>query len=45
MEPMCDQAETYSDIYNEVVVHQKFDKERLRDAVNDMKRLIATNQL
>ena len=45
MDPMCDQAPTYSDIYNEVTVHQEFDKERLRDAVNDMKRLIATNQL
>jgi len=45
MDPMCDQASTYSDIYGKVVVHQEFDKERLRNAVNEMKRLIATNQL
>ena len=46
MPPMCDQAPTFSDIYNTIVVHQDFDPTHLREVfAKEMKHLITTNQL
>jgi glycosyl transferase family 25 len=46
MPPMCDQAPTYSDIYNTVVVHQDFDDTHLRTIFAPyMKDLIVQGKL
>lgn len=46
MPPMCDQAPTFSDIYNAVVVHQDFDDTHIRTKfAAHMKHLITTGQL
>jgi glycosyl transferase family 25 len=40
IEPMCDQVPTYSDIYNQVVVHQDVDKSSLLPFAKEMKSLM-----
>ena len=40
IEPMCDQVPTYSDIYNQIIVHQDVDKKALLPFANEMKYLM-----